>query len=372
MWAWTALEDFWQDIRYAVRALRRTPGFTAVGLLSLALGIGANTAIFSLVNTLILRPLPVCEPRRLVEFLVEYPGDPPLNVFSWQSYDYFRDRNHVFSGLTGVHPSRFSVRGEGLEPEPVDGEAVPGNFFSMLGVHPALGRLMGPRDSAVAVVNWSYWKNKFNLDPAILGRRIVVDDVPVTVAGVAPREFFGVQVGFQPDIWMPVEPAGQAAQPVLQLIARLRPGVSIQQARAEMAVLFRFTLEERTRASKDPVMRQLKFRVEPRGRRSGHGPAESVRETAVGADGRGRPAIANRMHQPGEHAAGARDLPPARNGGARGAGRQPVPPAALCPDRISAAVRRGRTAGCLLRIFRRRRAGADCHIRALRRSGASH
>ena len=139
MWAWTALEDFWQDIRYAVRALRRTPGFTAVGLLSLALGIGANTAIFSLVNTLILRPLPVCEPRRLVEFLVEYPGDPPLNVFSWQSYDYFRDRNHVFSGLTGVHPSRFSVRGEGLEPEPVDGEAVPGNFFSMLGVHPALG-----------------------------------------------------------------------------------------------------------------------------------------------------------------------------------------------------------------------------------------
>src|ERR1017187_3215301 len=264
MWAWIAPESLWQDTRYAVRALRRSPGFTAVALLSLALGIGANTAIFSLINTLMLRMLPVPEPRQLVEFLVLSPGDPPLNVFSQQSYEYFRDCNHVFSGLTGVHPSRFSVRGEGLEPETVDGEGVVGNFFRMLGVKPAIGRLIGPGDSAVAVVSWSYWKNKFNLDPAILGKRIVVEDVPATIVGVTPHEFSGLQVGLRPDIWVPL--INRTGRPgPLQLIARLKTGVSIAQARAEMAVLFRWTLEERASASKDPVMRQLKFAVEPAG-----------------------------------------------------------------------------------------------------------
>jgi hypothetical protein len=204
MITWNPLEGLWQDTRDAVRALRRSPGFTAVALLSLALGIGANTAVFSLINSLMLRMLPVPEPRQLVEFLNQYPGDPPLNVFSQQSYEYFRDHNHVFSGLTGVQPVRFSVRGDGLEPETVDGEAVAGNFFRMLGVKAAIGRLIGPEDSAVAVVSWSYWKNKFNLDPAILGKRIVVEDVPVTIVGVTPREFSGLQVGLRPDIWVPL------------------------------------------------------------------------------------------------------------------------------------------------------------------------
>jgi predicted permease len=266
MWACNPLERTWQDTRYAIRALRRSPGFTTVALLSLALGIGANTAVFSLIDTLMLRMLPVPEPRQLVEFLNQYPGDPPLNVFSLQSYEYFRDRNHVFSGLTGAHPSRFNVRGDGLEPETVDGEAVIGNFFHMLGVQPAIGRLIGPGDSAAAVVSWSYWKNKFNLDPAILGRQIVVENVPMTVVGVTPREFVGLQVGLRPDIWVPLSVASPTyrAGP-LQLIARLRPAVSIAQARAEMAVLFRWTLEERTRASKDPAMHQLKFAVQPAG-----------------------------------------------------------------------------------------------------------
>ena len=230
---------------------------------SLALGIGANTAIFSLINTLMLRMLPVYEPEQLVEFLVNYPGDPPGNFFSWQSYEHFRDHNHVFSGISGVQPSRFHVRGEGLEPETVMGEAVIGNFFPVLGVKPAIGRLIGPEDdqtgapdSAVTVVSWSYWKSQFNLDPAILGKRIVVDDVPVTVVGVAPREFFGLQVGFRPDIWVPlavesmIHRSGRDGLGPLQLIGRLRPGVSIEQARAEMACCSAWTLEERTRAAK--------------------------------------------------------------------------------------------------------------------------
>lgn len=245
MWGWNAVEMLWQDARYALRGMRRTPAFIAVAVLSLALGIGANTAIFSLINALMLRRLPVDHPEQLVEFLNQYPGDPALNVFSVQSYEYFRNHNHVFSGVTGVQHTRLHVRAQGLEPETVIGKRVIGNFFQILGVKPAIGRLISPEDaanSAVAVLSWSYWKNKFNLDPAIVGKRIIVEEVPVTVIGVLPREFLGLQVGVRPDIWVPMK---VASGPV-QLIARLRPRVSIERARAEMAVLFRFTLEERT------------------------------------------------------------------------------------------------------------------------------
>ena len=124
MWGWNAVESLRQDARYALRAMRRTPAFTSVVVLSLALGIGANTAIFSLINALMLRMLPVEHPEQLVEFLNQYPGDPPLNVFSVQSYEYFRDHNHVFSGLTGVQHRRLHVRAQGLEPETVVGGRV--------------------------------------------------------------------------------------------------------------------------------------------------------------------------------------------------------------------------------------------------------
>jgi predicted permease len=273
----SSLETLVHDTRYALRMMRRSPAFTAVAIISLALGIGANTAIFSLIHTLMLRLLPVREPGRLVEFLNQYPGEPPLNAFSWQSYEYFRDHNHVFSGITSVAVSRFHVRGEGLEPETVDGECVAGNFFEMLGVTPAIGRLIVPADdrtggaASVAVVSWSYWKNKFNLDPAILAKRIEVDDVPLMVIGVTPRDFSGLQLGAQPDIWVPlavertIKLRSGSDLGALHLVARLGSGVSIEQARAEMTALFRWTLEERSRASKNPVMRHLKFTVEPAG-----------------------------------------------------------------------------------------------------------
>jgi putative ABC transport system permease protein len=264
MSGWNAFESIWLDARYALRGMWRTPAFTAVVVVSLALGIGANTAIFSLINALMLRMLPVDHPEQLVEFLNQYPDEPPLNVFSVQSYQYFRDHNHVFSGLTGVQQRPLHVRAQGLEPETIVGGRVVGNFFQMLGVKPEIGRLIGPGDaanSAVAVVSWSYWRNRFNLDPAIVGSQIFVEDVPVTVVGVTPREFVGLQVGVRPAIWVPMD----AGSGPLQLVARSRPGVSIEQMRAEMAVLFRFTLEERTRNSKDPLQHQLKFTVESAG-----------------------------------------------------------------------------------------------------------
>ncbi len=265
------LDRIWQDTRYALRMMRRMPGFTAVAVLSLGLGIGANTAILSLINSLMLRTLPVQEPQQLVELLQKYPGEPRGNGhFAWPSYEYYRDHNHVFSALIAASgQSRFTVRGEGLEPEPLNGEYVTGNFFRLLGVKPAIGRFIGSEDdpagtndSAPAVVSWSYWKARFNLDPAILGKRIIVQDLPATIVGVAPREFFGLQVGSRTDIWLP---RSATADVRFNLLGRLKPGASIEQARAEMTVLYRFTIEERASGSKDPLVRQLKIEVEPAG-----------------------------------------------------------------------------------------------------------
>jgi predicted permease len=283
MWGWTSLERLWQDVRYALRMMRRAPGFTAVAVLSLALGIGANTAIFSLIDTVMLRMLPVREPGQLVELLTKFAGQDHWNAFSWQSYQHMRDHNHVFSGLIAAtaDPYRpFHVRGEGLEPERVDGGYVVGSFFPVLGVKPAIGRLIGPEDdhmgapAAVAVVSWSYWKGRFSLDPAILGKRIIVEDVPVTIVGVTQREFSGLQVGSRQDVWLPLamEPmvrrpsfTSSAGYKWLRLVGRLKPGVPLKQARAEMAVLFRWTIEDEAKVNDDPSVRNWTIEVEPAG-----------------------------------------------------------------------------------------------------------
>ncbi len=259
-----------QDARYALRMMRRSPGFTAVAVLSLALGIGVNTAVFSLIDTLMLRMLPVDRPDQLVELLQKYPGEPRGNGFwTLESYQHFRDHNHVFSSLIATSPpARVTVRGQGLDPETVNGQYVVGNFFPDLGIKPAAGRIIQAEDDragapAVTMVSWSYWKSRFNLDPAIAGRRIFVQDVPVTIAGVLPREFFGLQVGSSTDLWLPRSAALQSMR--LSLIGRLKPGVSIRQAASEMAVLYRFTIDERSRNSKDPQVRRLKIELAPAG-----------------------------------------------------------------------------------------------------------
>ena len=255
----TVFETTWQDVRYAARTLRRSPGFTAVAVISLALGIGANTAIFTLINTLMLRSLPVAHPEQLVELLSRYPGEPRMSSFSWRHYEHFRDHNRSFSDLLAVARARFQVTGGEGEPETIDGEYVAGNFFTALGVRPALGRLIEARDdqldsssTASAVVSWSYWASRLHADPAIVGKVIVVNDVPATVVGVAPQEFFGLQVGISPSVWLPaaLEPALQKPSHRMDgtlgvgMLARLRPGVTIDQALAEMRVLDRYRLED--------------------------------------------------------------------------------------------------------------------------------
>ncbi len=255
------------DIRYALRLMWRSPGFTAVAVLSLSLGIGANTAIFSLFNTVMLRTLPVEHPEQLVEFLQKYPGEPRGNGYwGWDSYEYFRDHNHGFSAMTGMSFDNVApVRTEGSGQETVIRENVLGNYFRALGLKPAMGRLIGPEDvpasgaGDVVVVSWSYWNSRFHRDPAILGKRIFVNDAPMTVIGVAPRAYTGPRVGVRTDIWAPQEKNAVA------ILGRLKPGVTIEQARAEAPVLFQFTIEQRAARSKDPLVRQMKVEVEPAG-----------------------------------------------------------------------------------------------------------
>ena len=250
-----------QDIRYALRMMRRSPGFTVVAILSLALGIGANTAIFSLINTLMLRPLPVRNPGELVQFLSQYPdpAEPPSNSYAWKYYERFRDETHAFSDLIGVSPARFHLRADGIDADAVDGEYVVGNYFTMLGLRPAIGRLLNHQDdtlgavsAAVAVLSWASWTNRFHGDPSVVGTRLVVDGVPATVIGVAPRRFFGLQIGAAPEIWLPVamEPLIQtpsrraSGELTMSVMARVKPGVPLDQARAELRVINRDRIEE--------------------------------------------------------------------------------------------------------------------------------
>jgi predicted permease len=248
----------WQDIRYGIRMLRKYPGFTAVAVLTLALGIGANTAVFTLVDALLLKSLPgVQDPQRLV--LVTDNGWPAL---AYPLYERLRDDSRSLSGLftaTGIDRRKMTIAGSGTgEEEPVWAQAVSGDFFGVLGVSAVLGRVLTPSDDrpgdprAVAVISHGLWQRRFRLDPAVVGSTITLDDVPFTIVGVAPRGFFGFVVGRRPDVWWPIQMIPQVYGPDwamnltsedwgsqwLQIVGRPKPGVSNEQARAELDVIF--------------------------------------------------------------------------------------------------------------------------------------
>src|SRR5688500_3326479 len=267
-----------QDVRYGLRMMRRAPAFTAIAVLSLALGIGATTTVFTLVNSLMLRVLPVREPGQLVELLSRYPGEPRMNYFSWKFFEHYRDGNHVFADLIGFSPAGVKVATDGGDAEQVVGDYVTGRFFPALGIQPAIGRLIEPSDDrlgagdpAVAVVSWSYWETRWQLSPSIVGSRVVVEGVPATVIGVAPRGFSGLLPGRSPRLWLPaameplIQQPGRTAsrQLGLGLVGRLAPGVTIEQARAEMRLLDRARVEEL--GIRDPRWRLAEIDVQPAG-----------------------------------------------------------------------------------------------------------
>lgn len=263
------IADMMQDVRFGARMLRRAPLVTAAALLTLTLAIGANSAIFSLVDPLLFRDLPVRDPGRLVQFTFQYPGDPPLNNFSLADYEQFRDRNHVFSHLFGLARLTTESLPDG---DAMGAEVVTGNLFEALGVRSAAGRLLDASDDAsgaapVAVLSWQYWQRRFNGDQRVLGSAIEVQDtrmpttMRVVVVGVAAPDFSGIVVGYRPDVWISLSavPAAMRSRAGLALAARLRPGVSIEQARAEMRVLDRGRTD--ALAQRDPQWLQVAIDV---------------------------------------------------------------------------------------------------------------
>lgn len=205
-------DEMFQDLRYEVRMLLNHKGFTMVAVLSLALGIGANTAIFSLINAALLKTLPVKDPQQLVLFTTAGPQRTD-NSFSFTLIERFNQNNQSFTGIiTAGHAERMRMiePGAGGQVEAVQATRVSGNFFSVLGVSAVAGRTLTEDDDnvsgpqPVAVISYKFWKNRFGLDPAVIGRKITLDDFPFTVVGVAPPGFFGFEVGDNPDLWWPL------------------------------------------------------------------------------------------------------------------------------------------------------------------------
>ena len=243
-----------QDLRYALRQLRKSPGFVAVALLTLALGIGANTAIFGLLDQALLRGLPVKEPDRLV--LLKYSGSNTGHIssradgkfyFSYPMYHDLRDLNTVFSGTIATDWTQAGVQWHN-QPELVATELVSGNYFDVLEVRSALGRLLlasddtVPNANPVAVLSFSYWQRRFGADPTILNQSILVNGHPFTVIGVAQPGFRSVVMGDTPGLFVPMMMKSQVMpgnddledrrSSWLNIIARLKPGVSREQAKA--------------------------------------------------------------------------------------------------------------------------------------------
>jgi predicted permease len=263
------LDDFIQDVRYSSRTLRRTPLFALLAVATLTLTIGANTAIFSLVDPLLFRDLPVPNAGNLVQFTWRYPGDPPLNMFSLEQYEQYRDRNTVFSDMVGLAPLETESR---TGRDSIGAEIVTGNFFQALGVRPVLGRMLDVSDDTVggpstAVVSWRYWHTEFNGDTRVLGAKVEINDrrlpepLRATIVGVADPVFSGVIAGRWLDVWLSASaiPAPMRSKAGFALMARLKPGVSIAQARAEMRVIDQPRIDGL--AERDPQWRQVAIDV---------------------------------------------------------------------------------------------------------------
>lgn len=244
------LEQLMRDVRYGARFLWRSPGFTAAAVLSLALGIGANTAIFSIVDALLIKTLPVADPQRLAQ--VTAYGQRP--VFTNPIWEQLRARPELAQGMAAYGTAEFNLAETGRI-DAVRGLWVSGGFFDVLGVQPVLGRLVRPdddrrgggADGPVAVIAESFWRARFNADPSVLGRRLTLDHVAYTIIGVTPASFFGATVGARYDVAVPIgtEPLIRGKQSSLdqrshwwlRVIARLRPSQTIDQLSAALAVV---------------------------------------------------------------------------------------------------------------------------------------
>lgn len=269
-----------QDIRYGLRMLLKKPGFTLIAVLSLALGIGANTAIFSLLDAVLLKSLPVQKPEQLVLFgkgqdagMTNGFPEGSSDLFSYPFYKQAQQRTDLFSGVTGLLSMPWTVHGfvnASGDIEKMQVQLVSGTYFPVLGVNANLGRVLTETDDQnqgghpVAVVSYAWWQQRFGGDPSAVGKTVKIDNLDYTIVGVAPKDFFGTTVGTAPDLWIPLamekqlppahwdgrnDPAAQS----LYVIGRLKDGVSAEQASPAINLLFKQwlgTLESRLPAEK--------------------------------------------------------------------------------------------------------------------------
>jgi predicted permease len=275
------VENFMQDVRFAFRTFLKNPGFTLLAVLTLALGIGANTAIFTVLDSVLLRSLPIPEPQQLVVLtnpdahgMSNGSESGERSLLAYSEFEYLRDHNEVFSGIFAADSTlaqlnvtipNSSSSGSSASDSPAAQDSarirmVSGDYFPMLGVRPIIGHTFGPEvdrtrnSSPVAVISHAFWRQRFGADPDVLGRKIQVHQTSLEIIGVAPPGFFGETVGEAPDIWVPMTmqaaiypgddlltafASGTIDQHIwLQVMARLKPGVTLAQANANANVVF--------------------------------------------------------------------------------------------------------------------------------------
>ena len=273
VWLTRWLRDFIYDLRFSVRSFLRSPSFTITAVLSLMLGIGATTAIYSLVNQVLLRALPVRQPERLV--LIDWRGDQVADGFgSWNlmSYPIARDLDQQKQFFDGVFCRALTTvnLSTGSDYRPAVAEIVSGNYFPVLGVEPALGRVITsdddttPNANPVAVLSYDFWKTELGGAPDVVGRKVLVNRHPLTIIGVAASTFRGIDVGEIPSLWIPASMSAQAIPGFnnlldrrtrwMQVLGRLSEGMTLQQAQAGLQPWFKAVLQEDVRRAGFPVV----------------------------------------------------------------------------------------------------------------------
>jgi predicted permease len=276
------METFLQDIRYGLRVLRKSPGFTAIAVITLALGIGANTTIFSMVDSFLLRPLPVQDPGQITTLTEMQKDGTDNNVFSVPDYRDIRNQTtDVFSNLLAYQFGMDGLNANG-KTDRILSNYVSGNYFSMLGLRPTLGRLILPAEGEVMgadpvmVLSYPYWKTRFGSDPEIVGKKVTLDGHPVTIVGVGPKTFSGISSFLRCQVYLPLGMAFIDGYPMdfmtnrktqmVMLYGRLRPAVGLKAAQAKLELVEQRLAEQDPDSHKNQSLRifpELQARPEP-------------------------------------------------------------------------------------------------------------
>ena len=264
------MQTLWQDIRFSIRMLLKSPAFTAIATLTLALGIGANTAIFSIANVFLFRPLPVKDADRLAVVAIQNTAKSDPDRVSYLDFLDYKQQSTVFTDMTAYSLDLVGL-GTGGRADRVVTAEVPSNFFTMLGIRPAVGRLINPgegdrlRSANVVVLGYSYWQKRFAGDPGIIGRSVSFDGQQATVIGVVEKQFHGPYSIVEMDVYAPIGMSGvgtnstglftDRADRELQVLATLKPGVTPHQAQVALQVITQRLAELYPRTNQGHVVR---------------------------------------------------------------------------------------------------------------------